>query len=422
MATKIVMPKVMMTVTEGTITKWIKGAGEKVEKGEPLMAIMTEKIEYEVPAPDSGIVHPILPEGQTVPYGITVGWILAPGEAVPTVVEEEAVVRLSAVADDAVAASTRPKGAPAPAKEAPVEVAPSGPVKASPAAKRLATELGVALAKVKGTGPDGRVVEEDIRKAAEEMKKAPPVAAPSPAAPTPPPAPPRPAVPGRVVKFSGMRKTVAERMMSSLHNSAQLTNIAEVDVSELVRLRNQLVEDWKDKGVRVTYTDIIVKAAAKALTEFPRVNANVIGDEIHYLEQVNVGLATALEEGLIVPVIRNADKTSLFNVAKISRELVQKARSGKLTYEEITGGTFTVSTLGMYATDIFTPIINAPEVAILGVGRIVEKPVVYKGEITKRSMMFLSLTYDHRVVDGAVAAEFLRRVMELLEKPHLIFI
>ena len=423
MATRIVMPKLMMTVSEGTVTRWVKGQGERVEKGETLMTIMTEKIEYEMQAPESGIVHVIVPEGQTVPYGTTIGWLLAPGEAVPAFTEEK-VVRMSSVVDEVAQTESmmkKPQPASAPAATvaaptpAPAPVAPAGPVKASPAAKRLASELGVDLSKVRGSGPDGRIVEDDIKKAAEAKKAAP--AAATPAAPAA-----APAAPPKVAKFSGVRKIIADRMMASIHGSAQLTNAVEIDVTDLVKLRNQLVEEWKDKGVRPTYTDIIIKGSAKALGEYQRVNANVVGDEIHYRQDINVGMATALPEGLIVPLIRNTDKKSLLEIAKLTKVQAEKARNNKLTAEDITGGTFTVSSLGMYGTDVFTPIINQPEVAILGVGRIVEKPVIYNGDICKRSMMWLSLTYDHRVVDGAVAAEFLRRMKDLLEKPHLIFI
>ncbi|MDO8490469.1 MAG: dihydrolipoamide acetyltransferase family protein [Dehalococcoidia bacterium] len=432
MATRIVMPKLMMTVSEGTITRWVKGQGEKVEKGETLMTIMTEKIEYEMQAPESGIVHVVVPEGVTVPYGRTVGWLLATGEAVPDV-GEEAVVRMSSVVDEVAQTESlmkkpQPSAAPAAAAPAPAPApaAPAGPVKASPAAKRLASELGVDLSRVKGTGPDGRIVEDDIKKAAEASQAAP---APAPAASKPAPAASAPAAPAaapaappKVAKFAGVRKIIADRMMASIHGSAQLTNAVEINVTDLVKLRNQLVEEWKDKGVRPTYTDIIIKASARALGEYPRVNANVIGDEIHYRQDINVGMATALPDGLIVPLIHNTDKKSLLEIAKLTKVQAEKARNNKLSGEDITGGTFTVSSLGMYGTDVFTPIINQPEVAILGVGRIVEKPVIFNGDICKRSMMWLSLTYDHRVVDGAVAAEFLRRMKDLLEKPHLIFI
>ncbi len=328
------------------------------------------------------------------------------------------------------------------------EKEPSAPV--SPAARRLAKEKGVDLAGVQGSGPEGRVIEADIyrfleEKAAQEVVPATlaePLATSSAkwlarerdvdlsqvpgtgpggriteqdveaflAAQT------APAL-GGTIPFSGMREAIAEHMMHSLHQMAQVTVTSEADVTDLVKLRTQLRAEFD-----LSYTDLIVKAVAKALKQHPRFNATQIGDEIHLLPEIHIGVAVALEDGLIVPVVRDADRKDLPEIAEDTRRLAQGARESTLTVDEVAGSTFTVTNLGPYGTDYFTPIINSPEVAILGVGRIVEKPAVYEGQIAKRSHMALSLTFDHRLVDGAPAAEFLAAIVEILENPYRILV
>jgi pyruvate dehydrogenase E2 component (dihydrolipoamide acetyltransferase) len=269
----------------------------------------------------------------------------------------------------------------------------------SPMARRLAQEHGLDITQITGSGPGGRIVEEDVRKLIEAKKEVPPVTAP----------------PGRVIPFIGMRQAIAERMAESLRTMAQVTVTTEVDVSETVRLREELKEEFD-----LTYTDIVVKAVAMALKKHPLLNATLVGEDIHLLEEVNIGMAVALEEGLIVPVVREADKKGLSEIARETKRLAQGARENTLTVDEVTGGTFTVTNVGMYEVDTFTPIVNPPEAAILGVGRIIEKPAVKKGQIVVCSMMHLSLTFDHRIVDGAPAADFLRTVKHTLEKPYLL--
>jgi pyruvate dehydrogenase E2 component (dihydrolipoamide acetyltransferase) len=268
---------------------------------------------------------------------------------------------------------------------------------ATSSAKRLARECGVDLAQVVGSGPGGRITEQDVEAF---------LAAGLPAA-----------APVGTIPFSGVRQAIAEYMMNSLHQMAQVTVTTEVDVTELVKLRDQLKSEFD-----LTYTDLIIKAVAKALKQQPRLNATLIGDEIHLLSEIHIGMAVALEEGLIVPVVRNVDQKDVRTLAEETRQLAQGAREGTLSVDEVTGSTFTVTNLGAYGTDFFTPIINSPEVAILGVGRIVEKPAIYEGQIAKRSLMALSLTFDHRLVDGAPAAEFLRTVGKILENPYRILV
>jgi pyruvate dehydrogenase E2 component (dihydrolipoamide acetyltransferase) len=223
------------------------------------------------------------------------------------------------------------------------------------------------------------------------------------------------APPAQVVPMSGMRQSIATRMLQSLQTMAQVTLTTEVDVTDAMKLREGLARQWQDVGLSPLH--LMIKAAARALKEHPRMNAVQKENEVELVREINVGVAVSLQEGLIVPTIRRADEKHLVEIARESRDLANKVREGKASYDEVTGGTFTITNLGPYGVDAFTPIINSPQVGILGVGRVIEKPVVYQGEITKRSMMFLSLTFDHRVIDGAPAAEFLSTVKGHLEEP-----
>jgi len=378
MAVKVIMPKLGMAMTEGTVVKWLKPDGARVEKGERIAVVMSKKITYEVEAPASGILRHAAAEKEVKAVGEVIGYIAEPGEVIP---ELEKVPAAPPVAE-----------VPAP---------PAKEILATPAAKRLAKEHGIDLSQITGTGPGGRITEKDVM-AFIEARKA-------------PPPPPRP--PAKVIPFIGMRQAIAERMTQSLQTMAQVTITTEIDATELVRMREQLKGEFE-----LTYTDMVVKAAAMALKKHPLLNSTLIGEEIHLLDEIHIGVAVALEGGLIVPVVRNADKKSLKEIAAETRRLAEGARAGTLTVDEVTGSTFTVTNLGMYGVDTFTPIINPPEVAILGVGRIVEKPACYQGQIVPRAMMCLSLTFDHRIVDGAPAAEFLRTVKELLENPYRLLL
>ncbi|NIR86877.1 2-oxo acid dehydrogenase subunit E2 [Candidatus Bathyarchaeota archaeon] len=362
MVTKVMMPRLSLTMTEGTVVQWFKKEGEKVEKGEPLVEVLSDKVTYEVEAPASGVVRKILAEeGADVPVAETLAMITAPDEELP---EAEAVA------------------------EAPAERVKER-ILASPAAKRLAREHGVDLAQVKGTGSEGRIVEEDVRSFVEEVKVAPRVR--------------------EVIPLTGIRKTAAERVSMSARRAPHSTINMEVDMSNAAKLREKF---------QFSYTDVLVKAVAKALTEHPVINSTLEKDQIKIFEDVNIGVAVATEKGLVVPVVRKADKKELKEVSSTLKGLVEKAREGKLTLEEMSGGTFTITNLGMFGVDVFTPIINPPETAILGVGRVVEKPVVADKEIVTKPMMNLSLSFDHRVVDGAPAAQFLQKVKYILENPN----
>lgn len=377
LVTKVVMPRLSLTMKEGTVVNWFKKKGEPVKKGDPLVEVLSEKVTYDVEAPASGILRKILAlEGDEVPVAGTLGIIAEPDEPLPEI--EEAAV------------TTAPperieKVAPLPEKEMAKKVREH--VLASPAAKRLAKEHNIDLANVEGSGPEGRIVEADVRRYIEEMTTSSHVR--------------------EVIPLTGIRKTTAERLSLSARTAPHSTVTMEVDMSNAVKLHEK---------TRVSYTDILVKAVAQALEEHRIVNSTLEGEQIKVYEDINIGVAVATEKGLVVPVVRNADKKTLLQVASTVKELVEKAKEGRLVKEDVTGGTFTITNLGMYGVEVFIPIINPPEAAILGVGKITEKPVIMNKEMQIKPMMYLSLAYDHRIVDGAPAAQFLQKVKQILEK------
>ena len=394
MAVEVVMPKFGLTMTEGTIQQWFKSEGDAIKTGEALFEVETEKVLYEVEASADGTVAKLLYAVEAVVgVGLPVAIIAEAGEE---------------VAEVAARYADAPAAAPAAAPPEPAPVATSAPspapqekrgrVPVTPAARKLAKEHSIDLSGVAGTGPRGRITREDVQKTIDSGGQA-----------APPPAPTATPAAAEDIPLRGMRKVIAERMHQSLQGSAQLTISTEADVTQLIDRRQEVRQEFN-----VTYTDFIVQACAHALRQHPRMNAHLEGDIIRANNDIHVGLAVALDEGLIVPVVRDADKKSLKDIAAEAKTLAEKARASQLKLEEVSGGTFTVSNLGMYGVDAFTPIINAPQSGILGVGRIVEKPVIHRGEVTRRSMMVLSLTFDHRVIDGAPAGAFLQTVADLL--------
>lgn len=377
MPVEIVMPKFGLTMQEGKIQQWFKAEGDAIETGQPLFEVETEKVLYEVEAPASGVVAKLLyPLESTVPCAKAVAVIAVGGE------DPAAIAKAYASKAPEAGTSALPHaGAPASQRTAST---PAGAIVATPAARKLAKDRGIDLATVKGTGPGGRITREDVEAAAAMPQGTP---------------------------LHGMRKSIADRMFKSLQSTAQLTITTEADVTPLVARREQLKKEFN-----LTFTDMLIEAVAGALVAHPRLRLTVEGDLIQPHEEVNVGIAVALDEGLIVPVIRHADTKSLQQIADESRRLAEKARAGSLGVDEVSGGTFTITNLGMYGIDAFTPIINQPQIAILGVGRIVPKPAVHDGQIAIRSMMTLSLTFDHRIVDGAPAAAFLQDVAARLSR------
>lgn len=392
MAVEVVMPKFGLTMNDGIIKRLLRRPGENVAEGEPLFEVETEKVLNEVPSPATGVLVAFLfNEEDTVDCGVVLAVIAEPGENADELKQR---YRAAAPAQSAPSSAASPIGQPVQPAEA------SGTRRAiTPIARKRAAELGVDLARVTGTGPGGRVTREDVERAA--------------VAPPPQPAAPSAAVSATslaaadTLPLKGIRKTIAERMMQSLHGSAQLTISIEADVTAATDLRGQLGREFD-----FTYTDLMVHAAARALRRHPRLNSALADVVIRMNPEINVGVAVALDEGLIVPVIRNADRKPLKQIAAETKDLSRRAREGKLRVEEVEGGTFTITNLGTYGVDAFTPIINHGQAAILGLGRIVERPAVYRGEIARRSMMTLSLTFDHRIVDGAPAAAFLQTVIE----------
>jgi len=431
MATQVIMPKLGMAMTEGTVVKWLKKDGDQVEKGQPVVVVMSKKITYEVEAGDSGIVRIVAQPKDVRPVGGVVGFILAPGEEMPEIKE--------VAPPPPKAEKPAPAPAPALAKE------PEAPrvVRSSPAARRLAKKLGVDITRVQGTGPGGRIVEKDVqefsdaqsrilasplarRMAEEEDVDLAQVQGTGPGGRiveedvlhvlegrvTPAAAPPR------VIPFMGMRQAIAEQMVHSLQSMAQLTITAKADVTELKTTREALAARW---GRKASYTDLLIKAVSVALGDHPLLGARLEGDEIVMPTEINIGVAVALKDGLIVPVMRNVDKLAVLEINDKLKDLAQRARENALEVDEVTGAAFTITNLGMYGVDAFTPIINPPEVAILGIGRIAEELALIDGQVMARSKMMLSLTLDHRIVDGAPGAAFLQTLVQLLEHPALIF-
>ncbi len=443
MAVEIKMPRFGLTMKQGRLSKWLKKEGDKVEKGEPLFEVETEKITNVVQSVASGILFQIVvPAGRTVPVGAVLAIVAEAGETPERI--EGILVLPAEEAPRAAAASGQAASAVGTGREAYVP--------ATPAAKRLARELGVDLSRVPATGREGRVTEEDVRKAHAQGCASPkitPVAAEmarkagldvSALAGTGeggkitkedveralasgrPSARPE-AGPLRSIPFSGMRRAIAERMHASLHDAAQLTLFTEVDVTEVASFLDSLRQQGTSgETVRVSVNDVILFAVSRVLGQFPILNSTLAGEEILLHDRVDLGMAVAVPDGLIVPKIRDADRKTLVEIAREARELARKAREGSLTPDEVVDGTFTVTNLGAFGVDGFTPVLNPPETAILGVGRIVEKPAVHKARIEVRSLMTLSLTIDHRVVDGAPAAEFLQALARHLTHPALLLI
>ncbi len=454
--TEVVMPQMGVSVSEGTITRWLKQPGDAVALDEPLLEISTDKVDTEVPSPGEGVVAQILvPEGETVEIG-TVLAVIAPAGA-PAAPEPEPEAPVTAPAPAAEPAAPEPPVAQAvPPSPTPVPVADGGNGRTfvSPVVARIAAEHGVDTNAVPGTGQGGRVTKKDILSfiesgAAAAPAPAPlpppaPVAAPAPTAPEPvavapaapaaPPAPPAPAKPAAVEDDSlapgeaaepitAMRRGVMEHMRRSVDTSAHVTSGIEVDMSRVVANRAALKKEWQSAhGVNPTYLAFVAKATVETLQAWPWVNAEIRGDRIVTRQFVNLGIAVALDEGrgLIVPVIRNAQDLNLLGLARGIADLAERARTKKLLPDDVQGGTFTITNPGGFGTFHGTPIINQPQAAILGTYALVKRPWVVQDElghdvIAIRPMMNLTLTYDHRLVDGALAGAFLRDLREKLE-------
>jgi len=434
MAQEIVLPQWGMEMQDATIVRWLKQEGDSIREGEPLVELETAKIATELESTASGVVaHILVPEGAIVPIRTVLAIVTAPGEQ---------VARPAGAA--AAGTTTSAPGTPTLTRGA-ASVAPQ----VVPAARRLAQERGIDLAQVLGTGPGGRILLDDVHTALAARSTAPPASAEVAVQVTPAArhlarqhgidlrtvqgsgprgriviedvqkvlaAPAQTmAQPAQVVPIKGMRQTIATRMLQSLQSTAQVTLTTEVDVTEAMTLRAGLARQWPESGLSPLH--LVLKATARALKEHPRMNAIQKEHTVELVPEIHIGVAVSLDEGLLVPTIRRADTKPLAEIARESRDLAARARQGHASYEEVTGGTFTITNLGAYGIDAFTPIINPPQVGILGMGRVIEKPAVYQGAITGRSMLYLSLTFDHRVIDGAPAAAFLHALKGHLEDP-----
>ena len=417
MPTDVVMPQMGESIFEGTITKWLKKTGDKVQRDEPLFEISTDKVDAEIPAPASGVLQEIkVSEGNTVQVNTVVGVIgdgsgasAAPAKAAPPT---------SAPAPAAVAPASAKKEAPAPA---PAASAPDdeedSDVRSSPLVRKLAREHNVDLAKLSGTGTGGRVTKQDVLDFVEHRTAAPAQAPASrqPSAPSPA------AIPGDLVPMSQMRKIIAQRMIESRRTSAHVHCMFEVDMTRIVNLRNKLKNGFEQRhGARLTFMPFFVRAAIIALQQYPIVNGSLEGDSVRYHKQINAGIAVALDWGLIVPVLKNAGELNFLGLQRGITDLGERARSKKLMPADIEGATFTITNPGQFGAVFGLPIINQPNVAILGVGGITKQPMVITDKdgadsIAIRSVVHLTLGYDHRIIDGALADQFMLVVKKSLE-------
>ena len=420
MARPIHLPKIGMTMEEGTIARWLLPEGAPVTSGQPLFELETAKAIVEVEADGDGTLRQLVPAGTTLEPGRVIGALLAAGES-----QVPAEILAQVPGASAAAAPAAPAPAEEPVVSTPTAGDPSGRAVASPAARRLARELGVDLDRIAGSGPGGRIVEADIRAAA----AAPAIAAvPSHPAPIPTailaPATPTPSTGGTREVYAGRRRIIGERMHESLSSMAQLTLSSETRVDAAMEMLHGLNREWRAQRVVVTLPALVVRACALALREHPRLNARLevsaSGTEIVLADEVHVGLAVDDDAGLVVPVVRHADRLSLQEVARTVADLVERTKEHRITPDELSGGTFTVTALDGTVVDAFTPVINPPQAAILGVGRVREVAVIEDGAVRAGRVAVLSLTFDHRVLDGAPAARFLGRVAELLARPYLL--
>ncbi|WP_409329623.1 2-oxo acid dehydrogenase subunit E2 [Trujillonella humicola] len=476
MAQEVLLPKLGLTMEEGTIVEWVAKPGDVVNPGDVLLVLGTDKVDAEVEAEGTGRFEPVVDAGMTLPPGALIAWLLDGDEQPPARASEAAVAEQAAPAAGDVGELQLTGPA------TPLDEPAAGRLAVSPNARRVAREHGVDLRALRGTGPGGRIVSEDVEEAVAAAATAPAAAAPAPPAGTapapaaqpagegarPPVSPlvrrhatalgvdlgqvrgsglggrirradvaaaaaagraPEPAQatervgpqPGTVIPLTGMRGAIARNMHASLQEMAQLTHGYEAEVGALLTLREHLKREWAGTGLRVpTINDFVVRAAAHALLEHPVLNATVRDGGIHLHEQVHVGVAVAVPDGLLVPVVRDADRRGLVDIAEQTRELAAAAREGRLQLAQLEGATFVVTSLGSYGVDFFTPVVNPGNTGILGVGR-VRDGVRWEGEVPHRtSVLTLSLSFDHRAVDGAPAAEFLQTVSGLLARPHLL--
>ncbi|MGE5721126.1 MAG: 2-oxoglutarate dehydrogenase complex dihydrolipoyllysine-residue succinyltransferase [Sphingomonadales bacterium] len=428
MATYVTVPTLGESITEATLGQWLKKPGDPVKADEPVASLETDKVAVEVPSPVAGTMgEHVVAEGATVAVGAVIARIETNGAAAAPARAAAGVVNPAGPGE-----TPTPRGEPeAPvAAEAEEEEGQGSPLTLSPSVRRLVLEHGLDPSKIKGTGKDGRLTKDDVLNAAQEAGKA--EAAPAPAAaPAAPAAPaPRPVAAAAAgerreerVRMSRLRQTIATRLKEAQNTAAILTTFNDVDMSEVIAARAKYRDLFEKKyGIRLGFMGFFVKAACLALRDLPAVNAYLEGDEIVYHDYVDVSVAVSAPNGLVVPVIRNAERLSFADIEKTIADFGKRARDGTLTLDDMKGGTFTISNGGIFGSLLSTPIINPPQSAVLGMHRIDERAVVKDGQIVARPMMYLALSYDHRLVDGREAVTFLVRMKEAIEDPTRLLI
>ena len=401
MLVEILIPRLGTVKSDATLVEWTAGEGGRVEQGSVVLSIETQKIQFDIEAEASGFLHILVGAGTTCPVGTVAGLLAASIEELATLQKERPPV-------SKLSTTTGSIGAAAPA----IKIEQKGEIRISPVARKMAKEHSIDITMITGTGPEGRIVREDIEKFLASTSAAPAEQ-------------PRT---GKAVKhsapFKGMRAVIADRLRRSLAESVQLSAMGEIDMTEAMRLRTDFLSREQELGTRITYNDLLIYIVAKALRENLTVNSSIVEREITVWDDINIGVAVAVEKGLIVSVIRNADRRPLPEISIFSNSIVERARAGTLMPDDVSGGTFTITNLGAAGAGyrFETAVINPPESAILGIGGITDRAVVRNGQIVVRPIMTYSFTYDHRVIDGAVAVQFMARVIEQVENPGPLFL
>jgi 2-oxoglutarate dehydrogenase E2 component (dihydrolipoamide succinyltransferase) len=424
MAVEIKVPELGESVVEATVARWLVKAGDTVKAGDAVVALETDKVDLEVPATTDGVLASIVvEEGQDVQIGDVLGTIDTDAAGKPSSAEPEA----SAAPEAKGPAAGKPEAAPAEAS-APADVAGATSDRITPVAKRMAQEEGIDLAEISGSGAGGRVTKEDVARHLRSREEEPAQAAPAPAAqPQPSALPPeaqaifrRPNAERETrVKLSRRRRTIAARLVEAQQTAAMLTTFNEVDMSAVMDLRQRRRQSFEEQfGVRLGFMSFFTKAVVGALKAFPQINAEIQGDEMILKHYYDIGIAVGAEEGLVVPVLRDADRMSFAQIENKIRELGKKSQEGALSLNDLQGGTFTITNGGVFGSLLSTPILNPPQVGILGLHKIEDRAVVVNGEIVIRPMMYVALSYDHRIVDGREAVQFLVKVKDLIEDPE----
>ena len=443
MAEKITVPTLGESVTEATVSKWLKNQGEKVVADEPIVELETDKVNVEVPAPSNGVLSNIaVKEGETVNVGSLLGTINGGTSAQPSVKElkkysppsnqkKEIKKEVKPILEEI--KKTPPIKKPAPVKKTEVTQAAreeeplildqvheevsvsknisqkSQETRVAPSARKMAVESNIDLSKIQGTGKNGTILKEDIMSLMGSK-----------------PSPSERKIkygPEERIKMTRLRQTIAKRLKEAQENAAMLTTFNEVDMSEVISMRNQYKDEFLNKyGVKLGFMSFFVKACVIGLKNYPAINAEIQGDEIVYKNYYNISIAVGTDRGLVVPVLRETDEMSFADIEKNIGDLGQKARDGKITIEDLQGGTFTITNGGIYGSMLSTPILNPPQSAVLGMHNIVQRPVVVDGSVEPRPVMYLALSYDHRIIDGKEAVSFLKIVKESLEKPQRLFL